>query len=131
MIDHINVRVSDIARSTAWYSAALASLGYVVTYDFPFSEKRKTATVGFGIGNRTELWISQAPGQPAPIAPVHIALGVPNRGLVHDFHAASLAAGGRDNGAPGLRPQYTPTYYGGFVLDPDGHNVEAVCREAE
>ena len=83
--------------------------------------------VGLGRGGKPQLWLSQ--GEP-PVSPLHIAFAARNRAEVDAFHAAALAAGGKDNGAPGLRPHYHPNYYGAFAIDPDGHNIEAVCHSA-
>jgi len=119
MIDHVGLRVSDYAASRAFYEAALRPLGYA-----PVMEMERAC--GFGIGGKPDFWIIE--GTP-PAAPVHVAFASPDRQTVDAFHAAALAAGGRDNGAPGLRPHYHEHYYGAFVLDPDGNNVEAVCHE--
>jgi catechol 2,3-dioxygenase-like lactoylglutathione lyase family enzyme len=83
--------------------------------------------VGLGRGGKPQLWLSH--GEP-PASPLHIAFAARNRAEVDAFHAAALAAGGKDNGAPGLRPHYHPNYYGAFAIDPDGHNIEAVCHSA-
>ena len=121
MIDHLTVRVSDLARSRAFYEAALRPLGYSVTVVYgPF--------LGFGAGGETDFWITQAPG---PYGPTHLAFRARDRTTVRAFHAAALAAGARDNGPPGPRPEYHEKYYGAFVLDPDGYNLEAVCRKEE
>ncbi|MCB9729264.1 MAG: VOC family protein [Deltaproteobacteria bacterium] len=118
MIDHLTLHVRDVAHSKAFYLAALAPLGYAVCMDFG-------EYVGLGAGGKPDLWL--APG--GPLRPeTHIAFAARDRAAVDAFHAAALAAGGEDNGQPGLRPQYHPGYYGAFALDPDGHNVEAVCH---
>ena len=116
MVDHIGVIVSDYERSKAVYQEALAPLGYKLLMDFGVA-------AGFGV-ERPDFWIS--PGD-SP-TPIHIAFGSQDRATVDAFHRAALAAGGKDNGAPGVRAQYHPAYYGAFVHDPDGHNVEAVCH---
>jgi catechol 2,3-dioxygenase-like lactoylglutathione lyase family enzyme len=121
MIDHVGVNVSDIEASKRFYEAALAPLGYSKVMDF------SPEAVGFGAQGKPDFWIATR-GQAGT---VHVAIHSPDRGTVDAFHAAALAAGGTDNGAPGLRPQYHETYYGGYVLDPDGHNVEAVCHTRE
>ncbi len=118
MIDHVGLRVSDYAASRGFYAAALRPLAYE-----PVMEMERAC--GFGIGGKPDFWIIE--GTPAA-APVHVAFASPDRQTVDAFHAAALAAGGRDNGAPGLRPHYHEHYYGAFVLDPDGNNVEAVCH---
>lgn len=121
MIDHTGVGVSDFARSKAFYSAALVPLGYELLMEFEHY-------AGFGVRPHPDFWIGQGKVNDPP---VHIAFTAANRATVDAFHAAALAAGGRDNGPPGLRPQYHATYYGAFVLDPDGHNIEAVCHAPE
>ena len=118
MIDHIGVRVSDYAHSKRFYETALKPLGYSVIMEFDDS------VAGFGASGTPDFWISQG-----PTGPVHVAIQSADRATVDAFYAAAIAAGGRDNGAPGLRPHYHPNYYGAFVLDPDGNNIEAVCHE--
>ena len=118
MIDHMGISVSNVVRSKAFYRAALAPLGYDVLMEWE-------TFAGFGVAPKPDLWISQgAPNVP----PIHVALRAETRAQVDAFHKAAMAAGGRDNGAPGLRTHYHPNYYGAFVLDPDGHNIEAVCQ---
>jgi catechol 2,3-dioxygenase-like lactoylglutathione lyase family enzyme len=118
VIDHLKLHVADFDRSRAFYEAALAPLGYEVMLE-PAPD-----LVGFG-ADRPDLWIAQRrEGQAATVA--HIAFRADSVETVEAFHAAALEAGGSDNGAPGPRPQYHPRYVGGFVLDPDGNNVEAV-----
>ena len=125
MIDHTGVTVSDIATARAFYDAALAPLGYVRLMELSAAVTGHADTAGYGEPPKPDFWISAgAPNRP----PVHVAFRVASRALVDAFYAAALAAGGRDNGAPGLRPHYHPHYYGAFVLDPDGHNIEAVCH---
>jgi len=126
MIDHTGVTVSDFTASKAFYEKALAPIGYAKLMELPASVTGHTDVAGFGEPPKPDFWISRGnPNQP----PIHVAFRVASRALVDAFHAAALAAGGRDNGAPGLRPHYHPHYYGAFVLDPDGHNIEAVCHE--
>ncbi len=124
-LDHIGISVSDYARAKAFYLKALEPLGIALIMEFG-------ASAGFGRGGKPELWIY---GQPASyqsaeqlraITPVHVCVKAHNRLEVEAFHRAALAAGGRDFGAPGLRPHYHPGYFGAFVLDHDGHNLEAV-----
>jgi catechol 2,3-dioxygenase-like lactoylglutathione lyase family enzyme len=122
MFDHLGLNVRDLARTRAFYTAALAPLGLAVQWD------KMPGVVAFGAPGRPQLWFTGKGGGPTG---VHIALVAANRAQVDAFHAAALAAGGRDNGAPGLRPHYHPNYYGAFVFDPDGHNLEAVCHAAE
>ena len=118
MIDHTGVTVSKIEPSKAFYRAALAPLGYAMLKEFG-------PVAGFGIAPNHDFWIGQ--GVPN-VPPIHVAFRAESRAMVDAFYRAALAAGGRDNGAPGLRPQYHANYYGAFVLDPDGHNIEAVCH---
>ena len=128
MIDHTGVVVSDFAKSRAFYTAALAALGFIKNMELPASVTGHTDVAGFGPPEKPEFWISNGtPNQP----PLHIAFRADSRSQVDAYYKAALAAGGRDNGAPGLRPHYHPNYYGAFVLDPDGHNIEAVCHGPE
>ncbi|HEX4649250.1 MAG TPA: VOC family protein [Steroidobacteraceae bacterium] len=127
MIDHTGVRVSDLAKSKAFYRAALAPLGYELLMEFPAEITGGDDVAGFGVAAKPDFWLTRgAPNRPC----IHVAFRAASRAQVDAFHAAALAAGGRDNGAPGRRPHYHENYYGAFVLDPDGHNVEAVCHEA-
>ncbi|AVP57212.1 VOC family protein [Pulveribacter suum] len=127
MIDHTGVAVRDFTASRAFYTQALAPLGYGLLAEFTAAVTGHTDVAGFGEHGKPGFWISRGtPNQP----PVHVAIRAGSRAMVDAFHQAALAAGGRDNGAPGLRPHYHPHYYGAFVLDPDGHNIEAVCHEA-
>lgn len=128
MIDHLSITVSDFAKSRAFYLQALAQTGHSKLVELPAGPGGHAQTAGFCHADGSDLWIRQ--GDPTG-PPLHIAFRVPSRAAVNAFHEAALAAGGRDNGAPGLRPNYHPNYYGAFVLDPDGHNIEAVCHEAQ
>lgn len=133
MIDHTGLIVSDFERARRWYEAALAPLGYRLLMAFPASVTGRTDVAGFGEAatGRPDFWISGAtPDRPVNRPALHVAFHAADRPTVDAFHRAALEAGGRDNGAPGPRPQYHPDYYGAFVLDPDGHNIEAVCRDA-
>lgn len=126
MIDHTGVTVSDYEKSRAFYTAALGAIGYAKLLEFPASVTGSTDVAGFGLPDHADFWISRGtPNQP----PVHIAFRVDSRAAVDAFYRAAIAAGGRDNGAPGIRAHYHPNYYGAFVLDPDGHNIEAVCHQ--
>jgi len=126
MIDHTGITVNDLARSKAFYTAALAPIGYQLLMEFPAAVTGHADVAGFGEPPKPDFWLgSGTPNQP----PLHVAFRAANRQQVDAFHAAALAAGGRDNGAPGLRPHYHPDYYGAFVLDPDGHNIEVVCHQ--
>ena len=118
MLDHMGMPVSNLAVSKQFFSAALAPLGYRVMYDLP------TAT-GFGPGAFPTFWIGAGESH----VPLHIAFVAPDRATVDLFYRAAIAAGGRDNGAPGIRAQYHPDYYAAFVYDSDGNNVEVVCRK--
>jgi catechol 2,3-dioxygenase-like lactoylglutathione lyase family enzyme len=121
VIDHLTVGVSDLEASRRFYTQALEPLG--------FGEIRSgsdaTPGISFGLDEADDFAISQ---QYEVGGQLHIAFAADTRDQVDAFHAAALAAGGRDNGAPGPRPEYSAGYYGAFVLDPDGHNVEAVCH---
>jgi catechol 2,3-dioxygenase-like lactoylglutathione lyase family enzyme len=125
MFDHVGIAVRDFARSKAFYARALAPVGHSTVAEIVLDGGRGPSA-GFCHADGSDLWISQ--GEPTP--PLHLALRAASRAAVDAFHAAALAAGGRDNGAPGLRPRYHPNYYAAYVLDPDGHNIEAVCHEA-
>lgn len=118
-LDHITLKVADYARAAAFYDQALQPLGLTRL----FGDGRSFA--GYGT-ERPFFWI----GQGDQSGGSHVAFAVADRREVDTFHATALAAGGRDNGPPGLRAHYHPTYYGAFVLDPDGHNIEAVCHAA-
>lgn len=124
ILDHVSVMVSDYERSRAFYLEALEPLGIKLLMEFG-------NIAGFG-RDKPELWIGVGPAsfqtkeQLEPITPIHVAIRARNRAEVDAFHEAALAAGGRDFGGPGLREVYHPSYYGAFVLDPDGHNIEAV-----
>ena len=121
MIDHVTVGVSDLARSRDFYVRALLPLGFAQIGLW----QEGSPEIEFGLEEAPDFAISTA--YPTG-APVHVAFAADRREQVDAFYAAAIAAGGRDNGAPGLRPEYSDGYYGAFVLDPDGHNVEAVCH---
>lgn len=125
MLDHVGFAVSDLVRSRAFYEAALAPLGIGILMEVTREQSGGDAHVGFGANGKPFFWIGSGK---QPQSPVHVAFTADSRAVVEEFHRAALAAGGADNGAPGLRPQYHPNYYGAFVLDPDGHNIEAVCH---
>ncbi|MFZ5669311.1 MAG: VOC family protein [Pseudomonadota bacterium] len=127
MIDHIGLGVSDLDRSAAFYDQALAPLGLRRVMAVTPEMTGGAGAIGFGDA-RPFFWIQ---GTGPVTGRLHIALAAETRAAVAAFHAAALAAGGRDNGGPGLRPHYHPAYYGAFVLDPDGHNIEAVCHAPE
>ena len=134
MIDHIGLTVRDIARATEFYLKTLAPLGVAIVMQVPAEETGRGAAVGFGaVGTTPEglqtgkpsFWIGEGP---SPSGPLHVAFVAPSRAAVDAFYRAALATSGKDNGPPGLRPHYHANYYGAFVFDPDGNNVEAVCH---
>jgi len=126
LIDHTGLQVSDFAKSKTFYAAALAPLGYQAIMELPASVTGHGDVVGFGVPPKPDFWVAAgSPNTP----PIHVAFRAANRAAVDAFYKAALLAGGRDNGAPGPRPHYHPDYYGAFVLDPDGHNIEAVCHD--
>jgi catechol 2,3-dioxygenase-like lactoylglutathione lyase family enzyme len=121
MFDHVGLNVRDYAASRRFYEQALAPLGHSVVMEFP-----EWDTAGFGVREKPGFfWISAR--EPRGTG-THVAFQAPDRATVDAFHAAALEAGGTDNGGPGIREEYHPTYYGAFVLDPDGNNIEAVCH---
>lgn len=124
MIDHIGFPVSDFARSKAFYEKALAPLGYSVIMEVEKTESGHPAA-GFGRDGKPDFWIG---GEGGHRGALHIAIVAKDRPTVDAFYQAALAAGAKDNGAPGVRAHYHPNYYGAFILDPDGHNIEAVCH---
>lgn len=125
IVDHITLNVSDLARSKAFYLAALAPLGIAPIMEFPQG-------IGFGRGRKPELWLGAGPASYqsaehlAPITQIHVAVKAESREQVDAFYRAAIAAGAKDFGPPGVRAHYHANYYGAFVLDPDGHNFEAV-----
>lgn len=126
MIDHTGVAVSNIAKSKAFYAAALEPLGYRIVMELTAEQTGGAHVAGFGVPPKPDFWISSGePNKPG----VHTAFRAASRAVVDAFYRSALAAGGRDNGAPGPRAHYHPDYYGAFVLDPDGHNIEAVCHD--
>ncbi len=126
ILDHIGISVSDIADSKAFYTQALAPLGIAPLMDYG-------RAVGFGKDGKPDFWIGTSEkSDPAKAAtPVHVCFVARNRAEVDAFYLAAMAAGGKDNGKPGIREIYHPSYYGAFVLDPDGHNVEACVHRPE
>ena len=121
MIDHITLPVSDMEKSKQFYQNVLAPLGYELLMDFG------EVTLGFGKDAKPDFWLKAG----SPGESVHVAFASDDRQGVEAFYTAALAAGAGDNGAPGVRPQYHPNYYGAFIFDPDGHNIEAVCHFPE
>lgn len=121
VFDHLGLRVADPDASRRFYEAALAPLGFGVVMEVP-----GMPGAGFGLTGKPTFWVVPGP----PSGPLHVAFHAADRARVDAFHAAALAAGATDNGAPGLRPHYHPNYYAAFVLDLDGNNIEAVCHDA-
>lgn len=129
MIDHIGVAVTDAQRSKAFYDAALAPIGISMIMEVPANVTESGGVAyGFGKDGKPFFWFgdNETVGKG-----FHIAFAVEARELVDAFYEAAIAAGGQDNGAPGVRPHYHPNYYGAFVYDPDGHNIEVVCHAAD
>lgn len=127
MIDHAGISVAEMARATAFYDRALAPLGISLLARVPLEYTDGINICGYG-QTRPQFWLSET-GPQSP--PVHFAFTADSRVVVDDFHKAAIEAGGADNGAPGLRPHYHAAYYGAFVRDPDGNNIEAVCHRPE
>jgi catechol 2,3-dioxygenase-like lactoylglutathione lyase family enzyme len=123
MIDHISLPVSDLRRSREYYVKALATIGYVLQVD-----RSDEGVAGLGEPGNPDFWLI---GDTSDMPRIHVAFRVTSRKQVDAYFKAATHAGGRDNGGPGLRPHYGQNYYAAFVLDPDGHNIEAVCYEAE
>ena len=129
MLDHIGIPVTDIKRSKAFYDAALSPVGISMIMEVPGSVTESGgAACGYGKDGKPFFWLGEST---AAAKGLHVAFAVDSRQRVDKFHKAALAAGGKDNGAPGLRPHYHENYYGAFVLDPDGHNMEVVCHLPE
>ena len=130
IVDHVGFGVSDYPRAKRFYTEALAPLGFTLVMEVSpdQNEFSKVWACGFGKDGKPEFWIG-SDGKTTP--PMHVAFVVETRDEVRAFYEAALRAGGRSNGAPGLRPHYHPNYYGAFVLDLDGHNIEAVCHMPE
>lgn len=129
MLDHIGFPVSDFERSKAFYNRALAPLGYGLVMEVtPAMTGGTESHAGFGLQSRPQFWI--ASGTPLS-GRLHVCFAANTRKQVDAFHVAAMAAGGMDNGRPGLRPHYHANYYGAFVIDPDGHNIEAACHTSE
>jgi catechol 2,3-dioxygenase-like lactoylglutathione lyase family enzyme len=121
MFDHIGIGVTNLAASKAFFLAALRPLGVELVMEGPYG-------VGIGQQKKPSLWLFETKEKPAHL---HIAFSAESRSQVDDFYPAALGAGGKDNGAPGLRPHYHANYYGAFVIGPDGHNIEAVCHKPQ
>ncbi len=134
MLDHMTFRVANLEQTQAFYAAALTPLGYHLEHSFAFDSQRM---IGFacagpqGQGTITDTWFMQGPspyGGAAVTSGAHLCWHAPTRAAVDAFYKAAMAAGGKDNGPPGLRTHYHEHYYGAFVIDPDGNNVEAACH---
>jgi catechol 2,3-dioxygenase-like lactoylglutathione lyase family enzyme len=126
MIDHVSLGVKDLRRSRTFYDAVLRPLGLVRIVDFGDDRGSDYGAAPGSTG--VEFTITREAGEGLPSQGSHVCFRAPSREAVDAFHGAALAAGGRDDGAPGLRPQYHADYYGAFVLDLDGHRIEAVCH---
>jgi catechol 2,3-dioxygenase-like lactoylglutathione lyase family enzyme len=127
MFDHTGIAVSDLNKSRAFYVKALGPLSISLVMEVTAEQTGDGAHAGFGKDGKPFFWIGSG-GRPS--GPVHFAFTAKSRDEVVAFHRAALAAGGKDNGPPGLRPHYHANYYGAFVVDPDGNNIEAVCHSA-
>jgi catechol 2,3-dioxygenase-like lactoylglutathione lyase family enzyme len=120
MLDHVSLNVRDTTKSRRFFEKTLAPLGYKLVMKYP-------GGAGFGIAGKPDFWIRK--GRPTP-GGSHVAFHSLDRKKVDRFHAAALKAGGKDNGKPGIRAHYAPSYYAAFVFDPDGNNIEAVCHKS-
>ncbi len=126
MLDHVGIAVADLDRSRSFYSKALAPLSIAIVAEVTAQQTGGDAHVGYGAEGKAFFWIGSGQRRSGS---VHFAFIARSRAEVDSFYRAAIAAGGRDNGAPGVRPHYHANYYGAFVLDPDGHNIEAVCHQ--
>lgn len=135
MIDHLGISPTDIERARRFYDAALAPLGIATVMEVTPDQSGGYHGIGYGSGRKPCFWLSSDSRRALPQGPrgrgIHVAFAASDRAAVDAFYAAALAQGGKDNGPPGLRPDYHPAYYAAFVLDPDGVNVEAVCHKPE
>jgi catechol 2,3-dioxygenase-like lactoylglutathione lyase family enzyme len=122
MLDHVTIGVSNVEQSKEFYDRALRPLGITRLY------AEGEGFAGYGVGRKAFFWIGR---RDTPQTGAHIAFTAQDRAVVDGFYREAIAAGGRDNGTPGMRPNYHPNYYGAFVLDPDGHNIEAVCHSPQ
>ena len=128
MLDHIGFAVTEFDRSKRFYQTALAPLSITLLVEFTPEQTGLGSHAGFGANDKAFFWIGN---QGRPTHATHVAFVANSRAAVDAFHREALRIGGRDNGAPGLRPHYHANYYGAFVLDPDGNNIEAVCHQPE
>ncbi len=126
-LDHVTLSVEDLPRARDFYRRLLEPIGLEIVAEVPASVA-DVPVVGFGIGRKGAFWLAES-GRQTPA--FHVCFRAPSRAAVRAFHEAGMAAGGSDHGAPGIREEYHPAYYAAFVLDPEGHNVEAVCFEPE
>jgi catechol 2,3-dioxygenase-like lactoylglutathione lyase family enzyme len=131
MLDHIGIKAQEIAKAKVFYDAALAPLGGKPVFEFELPNKAGRF-IGYGTEpGKPRFWIQTSVGVPAATSgPIHLAFRASSHAQIDAFYKAALKAGGRDNGKPGPRPHYHANYYGAFVIDPDGNNVEAVCHKA-
>ncbi len=129
MLDHLGFAVTDYRRSRDFYEHALTPLGYGVVMEVTHEMSGGYEGCGFGPPGKPAFWVGVGSGEPG--RGMHIAFVARSRAEVDAFYAAAITAGGKDNGPPGLRAHYHPSYYGAFVIDPDGHNIEAVCHAPE
>ena len=127
-IDHVSLSVADLGRAKNFYSKALAPLGMEIVHEVGAEQSGSVGFVGFGIGRKGSFWVTHK-GRQTPTT--HICFRASTRASVRDFYAAALEAGAKDNGGPGVRPEYHKAYFAAFVLCPEGHNIEAVCFEEE
>jgi catechol 2,3-dioxygenase-like lactoylglutathione lyase family enzyme len=128
MLDHIGLAVSSLSRSKQFFAASLSPLSITLLFELTAEQTGQHAHAGFGRNDKPFFWIGDGR---QPTGTAHVAFTAQSRSEVTAFYEAALRAGGRDNGAPGLRPYYHPNYFGAFVLDPDGNNIEAVCHKPE
>lgn len=127
-LDHVSLSVADLGLAKAFYAALLAPLGLELIGEHSAEQSGTVAFAGFGIGRKGQLWLAEN-GPQTPKA--HICFRAETRKAVRNFYNAGLVNGGADNGPPGVRENYHPSYYAAFVLDPEGHNIEALCLEPE
>jgi catechol 2,3-dioxygenase-like lactoylglutathione lyase family enzyme len=131
MLHHLSLGAQDIDRAARFYDATLSPLGFVRVWS-DLRPGGENQAVGYGPeGSGDELAVKQVKKAIPAIPGFHVAFSAPTRGAVAAFHAAALATGGKDNGPPGLRPDYGPNYYAAFVIDPEGHHLEAICKATE
>ncbi|NOZ33217.1 MAG: VOC family protein [Alphaproteobacteria bacterium] len=127
-LDHVSLSVADLGVAKEFYTALLIPVGLELVGEFSAEQSGSVAFAGFGIGRKGQLWLAES-GQQTPQA--HICFRARTRAEVREFYKVALANGGTDNGPPGIRENYHPSYYAAFVLDPEGHNIEALCLEPE